>query len=182
MQFNQYQLTKGKSVLINSINVYHNYGSFVGNNHKNSRTNQYTTNLLNKPQFDTVSFTAKPKVTKAQLEQVSDMRVFNHHIYEFQKGIRSLILTTEKSKYMDYMKKRLESENIDYVMKEHKNKKLVNVYFGKKPCVDVVKTFGNDLSKLSPEQDFILGTMLGYDRVDQCKRYLDFKAKQKKNS
>ena len=28
------------------------------------------------------------------------------------------------------------------------------------------------LSNLTDEEDFILGTMLGYDRVKQCERYL----------
>ena len=32
-------------------------------------------------------------------EQIADLRVFHHHIYEFKKGIRNLILTTEKATY-----------------------------------------------------------------------------------
>lgn len=131
-------------------------------------------------QTDVVSFSSKPRLTRAQLEQISDLRVFNHHIYEFKKGIRNLILTTEKSKYIDIIKKRLNEEKIDYFIGEHKNKHLINVYFGKKQCIDVVKTFDKDLSKLSPEQDFILGTMLGYDNAAQCERYLQFKRKQPK--
>lgn len=33
------------------------------------------------------------------------------------------------------------------------------------------------LSDYTPEEDFILGTMLGYDRVQQCDRYLKMKNK-----
>ena len=51
----------------------------------------------------------------------------------------------------------------------------INVYFGAKQCVDVVKTFNPKLNELSAEQDFILGIMLGYDRVRQCERYMKIK-------
>lgn len=114
------------------------------------------------------------------LEQSADLRVFNHHIYEFKKGIRGLILTTEKAKYKDTIKNKLKKEKIDYVIHDiEKNK--INVYFGEKPCVDVVKTFNPKLNKLTPEQDFMLGIMLGYDKIKQCARYLDFRERFKKN-
>ena len=35
----------------------------------------------------------------SSITEIADLRVFHHHIYEFKKGIRNLILTTEKSKY-----------------------------------------------------------------------------------
>lgn len=53
------------------------------------------------------------------------------------------------------------------------NNEKINVFFGAKDCVDVVKTFvSKKLNELTPEQDFILGIMLGYDRLKQCERYL----------
>lgn len=104
-------------------------------------------------------------------EEIADLRVFHHHIYEFKKGIRNLILTTEKSKYENIIKTRLNNENIDYVINEIPGDKI-NVFFGAKQCVDVVKTFSTKLNELSAEQDFILGIMLGYDRVKQCERYM----------
>ena len=104
----------------------------------------------------------------------ADLRVFHHHIYEYKKGIRNLILTTEKAKYRNTIEQRLQHENIDYVIHEIDNNKI-NVYFGEKPCVDVVKTFNPKLNKLTPEQDFMLGIMLGYDRVRQCERYMKLK-------
>ena len=130
----------------------------------------YKKNNSNRPVF----CAKKTTLTKAELQQIADLKVFNHHVYEFKKGIRSLILTTEKAKYKDTIETKLNKENIDYVIHDldHDN---MNVYFGEKPCVDVVKTFNPKLNKLSPEQDFMLGIMLGYDKVKQCTRYLDFR-------
>ena len=104
----------------------------------------------------------------------TDLRVFYHHIYEYKKGIRNLILTTEKVKYRSTIEQRLQHENIDYVIHEIDNNKI-NVYFGEKPCVDVVRTFNPKLNELTPEQDFMLGIMLGYDRVKQCERFMKLK-------
>ena len=104
----------------------------------------------------------------------SDLRVFYHHIYEFKKGIRNLILTTEKSQYKKEIEFRLIKEKISYVIHDiDKNK--INVYFGSPQCVDVVKTLNPKLNEISAEQDFMLGIMLGYDRVKQCERYLKIK-------
>lgn len=172
-----YKGVRGYDLLIHAIN---NFKYYNGNTPAKAPEAMRIKPSLNELQTDTVSFSSKPRLTRAQLEQISDLRVFNHHIYEFKKGIRNLILTTEKSKYLDTIKNRLNEEKIDYFIGEHKNKHLINVYFGKKQCIEVVKTFDKDLSKLSPEQDFILGTMLGYDNAAQCERYLQFKHKQGK--
>ena len=106
--------------------------------------------------------------------EYSDLKVFYHHIYEYKKGIRNLILTTEKAEYKNSIENRLKRENIDYVIHDISNNKI-NVYFGAKECVDVVKTFNSKLNELTPEQDFMLGIMLGYDRVKQCERYMKIK-------
>ena len=105
---------------------------------------------------------------------VSDLRVFYHHVYEYKKGIRNLILTTEKAEYKDAIKDRLEKENIAYKIDEV-NGKNINVYFGADECIEVVKTLNQNLSELSAEEDFILGILLGYDRVKQCTRYMRIK-------
>ena len=48
----------------------------------------------------------------------------------------------------------------------------VNLYFGNRRCLDAVATFiHKPLNRLSPEEDFMLGTMLGYDIAGQCERY-----------
>jgi hypothetical protein len=110
--------------------------------------------------------------------QSADLSVFHHHIYEYKKGIRSLILTTEKSIYREPITARLTREKIDFAIQDV-NKDKINVFFGAKNCVEVIKTFiHKKLNELSPEQDFILGTLLGYDKVKQCDRYLEIMEKQ----
>ena len=130
--------------------------------------------------FQRVAFQAKPRLTPEQIEQITDLKVFNHHVYEFKKGIRTLILTTEKSKHKEVIEERLKHENIDYVIHDIDDKKI-NVFFGEKPCVEVVKTLNPKLSEHTPQEDFMLGILLGYDKVKQCVRYLNFRerAKQK---
>ncbi len=123
----------------------------------------------------------KPIPIASVRQQASDLKVFHHHIYEYKKGIRSLILTTEKSIYRKPIETRLAHEKIDYAIQDvDKNK--INVFFGAKKCVDVVKTFiHKKLSELSPEQDFILGTLLGYNKEAQCDRYLNMMQKLSSN-
>ena len=108
-------------------------------------------------------------------EMLSDLRVFNHHIYEYKKGIRSLILTTEKSKYRKAIEEKLQKNNIPYLINKHDNKELINVFFGDESCIKVISTFSPKLNRLNAEQDFILGVLLGYDKVAQCDRYLSIK-------
>ncbi len=115
-----------------------------------------------------------PKITPALKQEYADLRVFHHHIYEFKKGIRNLILTTEKAVYKKPIEERLNNEKIDYVIHDIGNNKI-NVYFGAPQCVNVVRTFNPKLNQLTAEQDFILGIMLGYDRVKQCERYMNIK-------
>jgi hypothetical protein len=113
-------------------------------------------------------------------QQTMDLQVFYHHIYEYKKGLRNLVLTTEKQEHRAHIEDRLKGNKIDYVIQDV-NPQKINVFFGAKDCVEVVKTFiDKRLNKLSPEQDFILGIMLGYDRLKQCARYLDFKNKNSK--
>ncbi len=107
-------------------------------------------------------------------KMAADLRVFYHHIYEYKKGIRNLILTTEKAEYKDAITERLEKEKIAYKIDEL-NGKNINVYFGADECVDVIKTLNPRLSEHTAEEDFILGILLGYDRVKQCSRYLRIK-------
>jgi hypothetical protein len=99
------------------------------------------------------------------------MQVFSHHLYEYKKGLRSLILHTAKAELKPLFIKKLERNNIDYLVQDIDDTKF-NIFFGDENCVNVVKQFDVPLTKLSDEQDFILGIMLGYDRILQCKRYL----------
>ncbi|MFI3302962.1 MAG: DUF2023 family protein [Rikenellaceae bacterium] len=100
------------------------------------------------------------------------MQVLCHHIYEYQKGLRHLVLHTMKSSDRAAAEKKLAKYEVEYMITELSNGNI-NIFFGKKECVDVVRSFGNiPLNHLSVEQDFILGIMLGYDRLAQCSRYL----------
>ncbi len=124
-----------------------------------------------------VSFSASDRPSTRQF---NELRVFYHHIYEYKKGLRNLVLTTEKAANKEIIENRLKKENIPYVINEV-NGKNINVFFGNKDCIKVVSTFDSRLYKLTPEQDFMLGTMLGYDKIQQCQRYFDMKEKYIKN-
>lgn len=100
------------------------------------------------------------------------MEVFYHNIYEYQKGLRSLCLCTLKQENRKKIEKRLNKEKIPYLVHDISEEKI-NVYFGDEECIETIKTFNkSNLYELTPEQDFILGIMLGYDRLMQCQRYL----------
>jgi len=100
------------------------------------------------------------------------MEVFTHHIQEYKKGLRALVLYTTKASTRDAIEERLTRERIDYYIQKVNGTKI-NVFFGNPICVSVIKQMNiTSLSNLTDEEDFILGTMLGYDRVKQCERYL----------
>ncbi len=100
------------------------------------------------------------------------MQVLGHHIYEYQKGLRHLVLHTMHTEDRAFAEKKLSHYDVDYVIVPVTDKKI-NIFFGKKECVDVVRTFcATPLNKLTAEQDFILGIMLGYDRLAQCERFM----------
>ena len=63
----------------------------------------------------------------------------------------------------------------DYIIQPVGNDKI-NLFFGRKECINAIRFLVTQpLNKLSPEQDFILGAMLGYDICAQCKRYCERK-------
>jgi len=103
---------------------------------------------------------------------IGAMEVFTHHIQEYKKGLRALVLYTTKVSNRDAIEERLTRERIDYYIQKVNGTKI-NVFFGNPICVAVVKQMNiTSLSNLTAEEDFILGTMLGYDRVKPCERYL----------
>lgn len=96
----------------------------------------------------------------------------NHHIYEYKKGLRNMVLFTTLAENRNFVEERLKRDSIDYFIKNI-NHKGINVFFGDRSCIDVVRSFGcTDLGELNPAQDFILGILLGYDQLVQCQRYL----------
>lgn len=107
----------------------------------------------------------------SQLLHSHEMRVFSNHVYELKKGVRHLVLYTIPKKFEELTTKRLKSQNIDYVIQQVSCEKI-NLYFGKQECVNAIKLIvSRPLNQLTAEEDFILGTMLGYDVCAQCTRY-----------
>ncbi len=103
------------------------------------------------------------------------MQVFRHHVYEYKKGLRNLVLYTGKAEYKQEIVRKLKKNKIAYLIRRLSNDRI-NVFFGDRNCIRILKTFGNkSLSKFTDEEDFILGTMLGYSRKVQCERFLERK-------
>ena len=101
------------------------------------------------------------------------MNVFYHNLYEYQKGLRNLSLCTLKVGNQPKIEERLDKEGVSYLI-HYIGEEKINVYLGDKACIEIVKSFNKvNLYELCPQEDFILGIMLGYDRLKQCERYLN---------
>lgn len=101
-----------------------------------------------------------------------EMQVLMHHVYEYNKGLRSLVLHTMGSDELYKTEELLSRKGIKYII-QPVNPKKINVFFGKDECIKIIESFGDkSLSEFTDEEDFILGIMLGYDRNQQCDRYL----------
>ena len=104
-------------------------------------------------------------------EAFGQMRMFLHHIYEFKKGVRNLVLCTTGKSCAEALAGRLRRQGIDYLA-QAVGEDRVNLYFGKRACLEAVRSFiDKPLNRLTPEEDFMLGAMLGYDLVGQCERF-----------
>lgn len=100
-----------------------------------------------------------------------EMRVLMNHIYEYQKGVRRMVIFTCKKRFEKFALQRLENQGIDCIAKPVANEN-VNIYFGRRECMDAIRMMvTRPLNELSPEEDFILGALLGYDLCAQCERY-----------
>ncbi|MDR2917277.1 MAG: DUF2023 family protein [Tannerella sp.] len=101
----------------------------------------------------------------------AEIKVLYNHIYEYKKGVRNLILFTMNNRYSELAFKRLERQNIRYLVQKA-GKNNINLYFGNPECLETIKMFvDRPLNRLTPEEDFILGALLGYDICRQCKRF-----------
>ena len=99
------------------------------------------------------------------------MKVLMNHIYELRKGVRQMVLFTCNKKYGEQVAGRLESKGIPYVLQPVGQQNL-NFYFGRRECLEAIRLIiTRPLCQLTPEEDFILGAMLGYDLCAQCERY-----------
>ena len=101
-----------------------------------------------------------------------DMQILTHHIYEYNKGLRNLVLHTMGTEEKTKAKELLTSREISYCFAKV-NAEKVNLFFGDEVCIKIIRSFGGkSLSDYTDEEDFILGTMLGYNRILQCERYI----------
>lgn len=108
----------------------------------------------------------------------SDLKVFTNHIYELEKGVRRMVLYTTHGRNRDFVVRRLDNRNISYVEQPVGNGRI-NIFFGSDECIDAVRLLlSRPLYELTPEEDFILGAMLGYDICAQYKRYCRRKGAQ----
>ncbi len=112
--------------------------------------------------------------------QSIDIQVLKHHVYEYKKGVRNLVLHTMKSSEKEKVIFFLQMKEIIFWILDVNETKF-NVFLGNPKCVEIVKSFqAETLNKLTPEQDFILGIMLGYNREQQYSRYLKQSKESKK--
>ena len=110
-----------------------------------------------------------------------NFKILCHHVYEYHKGLRQLVLHTLPASELGEAALFLQDKGIAYWAQPVGPLKY-NLYFGHPACVQIARSFGRvGLQELSDEEDFILGTMLGYDRLQQCQRYLSRKAKRLSN-
>lgn len=101
----------------------------------------------------------------------AELQLFMNCIYEYKKGIRSMVLLTMSSRHREFATRRLESNGIGYEIQTVSPEKM-NLFFGREECMEVIrKIVIRPLNQLSAEEDFILGAMLGYDICQQCVRF-----------
>lgn len=105
-------------------------------------------------------------------EKRNELSVFFHMLYELDKGLRDLALLTTPSINKEVIEEKLDECGYNYIVERLKSG-YINVFFGIKESIDVLKKFGkHSLNDFTPEEDFILGVLLGYNTNQQCKRYL----------
>ena len=101
----------------------------------------------------------------------ADIRVLSEQIYQYQKGVRQMVLCTFHKRHESLAIKKLNSQGIDYVIQPVGNGRI-NLYFGRKACVNTIQHLvKRPLRDLTPEEGFMLGALLGYDITMQWERY-----------
>lgn len=102
----------------------------------------------------------------------SAIKVLAEQIYLYKKGVRPLVLCTLNRRYRAQAEKLLNHHGIDYLVQPVGKGLRINLFFGKEECLKAIRLLVQcPISELSPEQDFMLGAILGYDLTVQCERY-----------
>lgn len=88
-----------------------------------------------------------------------------------------MVLYTVNRKYEEFATTRLRNQKIEYLI-QPVDKNKINLFFGRPECIHAIRCMvTRPLNQLTPEEDFILGAMLGYDICAQCERYCARKSK-----
>ncbi|MEY4581540.1 MAG: hypothetical protein RL701_6243 [Pseudomonadota bacterium] len=105
--------------------------------------------------------------------KASAVAMLPHYLYELRKGVRQLFLLTMTLPEAQAVQERLQRERVAIHVQDVSAKKL-NLYFGQARYVEIARRLAvRPLNRLSPEEDFMLGILLGYDSGQQCQRYLE---------
>jgi len=100
------------------------------------------------------------------------LRLFHHHLYEYSKGVRQMFMMTLHEQEAEPFVRQLADSAIDHYV-HHAGERRVNLFFGRAAYIETTRSLvTKPLCRLSPEEDFILGVLLGYDREQQCRRFL----------
>lgn len=103
---------------------------------------------------------------------MEQLKVFAHQLYECKKGVRSMVLCTLCNDIIIVALNKIKAAKLSYYIQPISETKC-NLFFGKKECIQMVQEFCNKpLNELSIEEDFMLGTILGYGVEEQCQRYM----------
>jgi hypothetical protein len=68
------------------------------------------------------------------------MKVFCHHLYEYKKGLRDLVLHTTSATYEERISVKLLRNRIAHIIHRLENGNI-NVFFGNEACVRVLKLY-----------------------------------------
>ena len=91
-----------------------------------------------------------------EFSRYDSMKLFLHQIYEFQKGVRSLVLCTMCRTCASLLSERLERLGIAYRIQSVTDSK-VNLYFGNRMCLETVATFiHKPLNELTAAYSFLI--------------------------
>ena len=132
-------------------------------------------------QADAASMTLGIRESLRQLKTLNDEIQHLTAIRNDERAQRSTaeLKTARTATDRAFATQRLCRQSIDYVV-QPAGKENINVYFGRRECLDAIRLFvTRPLNELSPEEDFILGAMLGYDICAQCERYCERKTAHK---
>ncbi|MGJ0396866.1 MAG: DUF2023 family protein [Methylocystis sp.] len=106
------------------------------------------------------------------VESAPVLRLVHHNIYEYGRGVRALFLMTVSRRELALALDKLDAHGIPRFVQDLSPVKA-NLFFGRPAFVAVARAIvTRPLNALTAEEDFMLGTLLGYDREQQCRRFL----------